>query len=274
MPGLALNVAYFRTWYSNFAVTDNLAVTPADYNPYCITAPVDSRLPGGGNQICGLYDITPAQFGKIDNLVSQASHYGKQTEVYNGVDVTINARFGAGTVLSGGLSTGRTVTDNCAVLVDSPQHRFCHVTLPFSAQTQFKLSGAYGLPWDVQASATYQNLPGIPITSSYVATNAEIRPTLGRNLGQCGTSATCNATATIDLIEPNTIFEDRIRQIDFRLSKAFKVGRARLQGQFDIFNAFNASPILAENTRFGASWQQPTQILGARLFKFGAQLNF
>ena len=29
-------------------LTDNLAVTPADYDPYCITAPGDSRLPGGG----------------------------------------------------------------------------------------------------------------------------------------------------------------------------------------------------------------------------------
>jgi hypothetical protein len=62
--------------------------------------------------------------------------------------------------------------------------------------------------------------------------------------------------------------------VDIRLSKAFRVGRARLQGQFDIFNALNASPILAENTRYGLSWLQPTQILGARLFKFGAQLNF
>jgi hypothetical protein len=107
-----------------------------------------------------------------------------------------------------------------------------------------------------------------------VASNAEIRSSLGRNLGQCGTSLVCNGTATIELIEPNTLFEDRIRQVDFRISKSFKVGPTRLQGQFDIFNAFNASPILAENTRYGASWMQPTQILGARLFKFGAQLNF
>jgi hypothetical protein len=290
--GVALNVAYFRTWYGNFTVTDNQAVGPADYSAFCIMAPVNAGLPGGGGrQICGLYDITPAQFGKVDNLVTQASHYGKQTEVYNGVDVTLNARVGAGVVLSGGLSTGRTVNDNCfqnsdpslsaqlapGVSAASTQPRtqaFCHVIMPFKGQTQFKLSGAYGLPWDVQASATYQDLPGIPIFASYVASNAEIRSTLGRNLGQCGASATCNGTATVDLIEPNTLFEDRIRQVDIRLSKAFKVGRARLQGQFDIFNAVNASPILAENTRYGMSWQQPTQILGARLFKFGAQLNF
>ena len=53
--GMALNVGYFRTWYNNFLATDNQAVTAASYDPYCITAPVDSRLPGGGgNQICGL----------------------------------------------------------------------------------------------------------------------------------------------------------------------------------------------------------------------------
>jgi hypothetical protein len=32
-PGVAVNLAYFRTWYGNFTVTDNLATTPADYSP-------------------------------------------------------------------------------------------------------------------------------------------------------------------------------------------------------------------------------------------------
>ena len=32
----------------NFIVTDNILVTPADYSTYCIKAPADSRLPGGG----------------------------------------------------------------------------------------------------------------------------------------------------------------------------------------------------------------------------------
>jgi len=198
-------------------------------------------------------------------------------------------------VLSGGLSTARTVTDTCfsmnnpqlAVTVGSNAFAgsaagvtaprlpgFCHVILPFASQTQLKFSGAYPLPWDFQASATYQNLPGISISSSFVATNAQIRPSLGRNLGQCGTSATCNATATIDLIEPNTVREDRIQQLDVRLSRIFTLGKMRLQGNFDIFNALNASPILSDNTRYGTSWLQPTEILAARIVKFGAQLSF
>ena len=47
-------------------MTDNQLVTPADYDPYCVTAPVDTRLPGGGGyQVCGLYDIKPAKFGQV-----------------------------------------------------------------------------------------------------------------------------------------------------------------------------------------------------------------
>jgi len=67
---------------------------------------------------------------------------------------------------------------------------FCHAINPFKGQTQFKFSGAYPLPWDLRASVTYQDLPGIPISSTYVATNNEIRPSLTRNLGACGMSAT------------------------------------------------------------------------------------
>jgi len=275
-PGLSLNVGYFRTWYGNFMVTDNLALAPADFSRYCVTGPSHVDLPGGGGaQICDLYDIDPGKFGLADNLVTLSSNYGKQSDVYNGVDVTMNLQFGQGGLLNGGISTGRTVTDNCAALVDSPERRFCRVTLPFAGQTQVKVSGAYPLPWwDIQASATYQDLPGIPITASYVASNAEIRPSLGRNLGACGAAATCNATTTVELIEPNTMREGRIRQLDLRFSKILRFGRYRVQGNFDAYNALNASPILAINTRSGTSWRQPTEILAARTFKLGGTLSF
>ena len=75
-PNVALNVAYHRTWYGGFLVTDNLAVAPTDYDPYCVTAPGDSRLPNPGAQVCGLYDVRPERFGRVDNLVTLASNYG------------------------------------------------------------------------------------------------------------------------------------------------------------------------------------------------------
>ena len=167
-PGMALNVGYFRTWYENFLVTDNLAVTRTDYDPYCITAPVDSRLPNSGQQVCGFYDVKPALFGQTNNLVTQASNYGNQTEIFNGVDVTLNTRFGDGGQFSGGLSVGRIVTDNCELVAQLPERLIgaatanswspidnCHVSRPWAAGTQVKFLVVYQLPWDLQTSAIY-----------------------------------------------------------------------------------------------------------------------
>ena len=82
-------------------------------------------------------------------------------------------------------------------------------------------------------------------------------------------------TVTIaNVITPNTLFENRIYQLDLRLTKIVRIGRTRVQGNVDLYNLLNASPILTENTRYGAAWLTPTQIRDARLFKIGAQVSF
>jgi len=298
-PNLALNIGYFRTWHRGLLVTDNQALTPADYDPFCVTVPRDSRLPGGGgNQVCGLYDIRPTSFGRVANVETQSSNYGTQTEVYNGVDVTLNARFGSGAQVGGGLSTSRTVSDTCA-LNSLPQVRvntlygaavaatapavprtseFCNVSRPWAAGTQVKLLAIYPLPWDFQVSATYQNIAGIPITASRAFTNAEIRPSLGRDLGQCRGAATCNGTVVIDMMPNGTTFEDRLQQVDVRFTRSFQAARARIRANADFYNLFNAGDVLNMTTRFagptGGNWLRPIQILGGRMFKFSAQLDF
>jgi carboxypeptidase family protein len=265
--GVSVTAAYFRRWYGNFTSTDNLDVAPADFDHYCITAPTDSRLPdGGGYQICDLFDVSQAKFGLIHNLVAPSTHYGEPREVYDGYDLTFSARLARGAHLSGGLSSGRTMTDNCFI-VDSPSQRFCRVSPPF--RSQFKMLAVYPLPWQTQLSAAVQSVPGPMITASYVATNADIRPSLGRDL-----SAGANANATIELIEPGTIYADRATNIDVRFTRRFQVGRARLMGSIDVFNILNASDVLTHNTRFPDPWLRPTNILVGRWLKFGAQLDF
>ena len=54
MSGLSVTAGYYRTWYGNFIVVDNLDVTPADYSPYCVTRrwiPA-SRTPGSRSAGC------------------------------------------------------------------------------------------------------------------------------------------------------------------------------------------------------------------------------
>ena len=290
---IAMNVGYFRTWYggdgggngipnaeSSLLITDNLRITPADHDPYCITAPADPRLPGGGgNRLCGLYDLRPALFGQTDNLIRSAKDFGGAlTRVYNGVDATINARFGRGGLVSGGVSMGRTVTDDCLVY-DSPQaarEGFCRVTPPWSNSTQLKFLAVYPLPWNLQASAIYQNVPGVPIDATLVVPNAAIAPSLGRNLSDCAVgAATCNANRTIAIIPPQSMFEPRLQQVDLRFSRLFNLkGRQRLRANLDIYNVFNASDVLAMSTAYGPTWKDVIQILTGRMLRVGAQFDF
>jgi hypothetical protein len=99
--------------------------------------------------------------------------------------------------------------------------------------------------------------------------NAQVVPSLGRNL-----AAGAAATVTVPIVPPQTMFEDRLTQLDVRFTKILKVGRGRLQGMFDIYNIFNANTVLVSRNTYGPAWLNAGQVLGARLFKFGAQLDF
>ncbi len=278
-PGLGLLVGYYRTWFVNQRVTKNRAVTPDAYDPFCVTLPNDSRLPNAGSALCGFYDIQPAFFGLTDNFVTSASNYGNASEVYNGFDVNVNARFAGGALLSGGVATGRTVTNNCFV-VNSPQElRYCEVATPWS-QFQSKVNLVYPLPfWDIRTSLVYQNMPGLAIAANgYVVPNAQIAGSLGRNLGSCRGQVPCTGNVSLSsLFEPNTQFEERLAQLDLRFSKIVRLGKGRMTANFDIYNLTNSNTILSRNNTYSptsSAWGTPASVLAARLFKFGAQFDF
>jgi hypothetical protein len=84
----------------------------------------------------------------------------------------------------------------------------------------------------------------------------------------------CNQTATISIIEPNTVFEDRYTLADVRLSKNIAVARWRVQPQLDVYNLFNSSAVNSLITRYGRTWLQPQEVFGARMVKVGAQIDF
>ena len=269
---LSALVAYYRTWYGNFTVTRNRAVDPAtDYAPYCVTSPVDARLPGGGGaEICGLFDLNSNRVGQVDNLVMPASSFGNQTEVYNGLSMSVRGRvsdvnFGAG------LSTGSTTTDRCFI-VNSPQELYqCRNEESWYARTQFKANVVAPLPGRIEVSAVLQVLPSIPLLADYVVGNAQVQASLGRPL-----SGGATAVRTIPLLQPNNEFaEGWNHQVDFRLSRTFNLGPVvRFQPQVAVFNLLNANAVLGTVSTYGGRWQEVNAVLGSRVVKFGAQLRF
>jgi hypothetical protein len=215
-------------------------------------------------------------------VVTLASKYGRQTEFYNGADFNIIARLPRGANVTGGWNVGNSVSSltgfpgattskssQCFV-VNSRQDLYnCETGNPY--QHRIKFNGSVPLPWNLQAAAVYQSLPGPNYGALYTETTQRIAPSLGRPL------AGRVSTVTIDLIQPLSQFlDERINQLDVRLTRIFRVQRGRFQVNFDVYNLLNGSTVLWPNQTYGdgSRWLLPTSTLDARLFKFGAQFDF
>jgi hypothetical protein len=239
----------------------------------------------------------PAQFGQVNNLVTQSSNFGKMTRVNDFFNVTVNTRFGSNLQVGGAADTGRTVNDVCfdvnspgAIATALPGisatpapftatsingQPICRIVTPFSAQTQVKMFWSYPLPADIVISGVFQSFSGPPIIATYTASNAQIAPSLGRNLAACGTQAVCTATATVPLVVPQTLFAGRSNRLDFRLTKLIHVGpKILVRANVDLYNTLNGSAVQTLNTTYGSAWQKPIVILDGRLVQFSAQLTF
>jgi hypothetical protein len=292
MPRVSVTVGYFRNWWDKWYVVDNRATSLADYTPFSVTAPIDPRLPnGGGYVVGGLYNLVLSKVGAIDELAVPSKDFGKQVENWRGVDVNLVARLRNGVTVQGGTSTGRRLVDNCAVRAALPElgtsptgavsasvlsglqanssatNPNCRVVEPY--KTDFRGLATFTVPKvDIQVSGTWVSLPGADIRAQYVVTSAIARPSLGRDLS--------SGNVMVNLIPLQTVFADRLNNIDFRLAKIFRHNRIRTQIGVDIYNVTNTDVITGFNFGFvpGGSWLRPTAIQPARYARISAQVDF
>ncbi len=282
LPRVSLEVGYYRRTFGNQTVTDNLDVTPADFDQFCITAPTDARLGSvSGSQVCGLYDIKPAKAGLASNqIITFAKNYsGETSQTYDGVDVTVNARPTGRLFLQAGVSTGRTVTKNCAV-VDNPMSlRFCEVTQPFLGN--YRVSGGYTFPWQI---AGERRIPKPPARTGrrrrrrgradrrgqLPVTNATPGITLGRPIA---TPGGIDHRALDRSVQLRRLCE-RVNQLDLRLTKGVRVGRYRVDIMVDFYNTFNVAPVLTYTTTYGPKWLIPSTFLQSAFLKLGGRFTF
>lgn len=294
MDGLSFELSYFKRWFGNMRVLQNTAVSPSDYDTYCVTAPVDTRLPTSGQTICGFYDVVQSKFGINQNLVTSATNFASVTQKYDGVDLTVNVRLPGHVSLQGGVNTGRTALNFCgvssnptlALLTSSTssqllnpypsgtlipnQQEYCDVSRPF--QTQLKAMVIYPVPfWGLQLSATLQSLPGPEIFATWAA------PVTGAGSVVSGIDRPLSGgvrTVSVPLVPAGSTYGERLNQIDFRVGRNITMGQFKIQPQIDLYNMLNANAVYGQNNTYGSSWLRPTQVLLGRMVKFGVQMNF
>jgi len=267
---VSVSFGYFRRVNGNFQITDNEALTAADFTRFSVIVPANGtsqfQLPNVGERVDGYYDVNRIVTAK--NVVKDASQLGKQLDHWDGFDLTGDVRMSNGLRLQGGLSTGKTMTDNCEIVDDAPElllgnpTAFCHQESPFLAQ--YKAAASYTLPYGVRVSGTFQSLTGPNVLAS--AAVGLLTTTLGRPF--------TSAATTLAMMQPQTEYGDRLNQFDMRFTKVVGVGHGNIDLNFDLYNAFNSDAVLTQSNTFGASWWRPTSVIQPRFLKLSARWDF
>jgi len=300
-PRISLDVGYYRRIWQNFPVVDNVLASASDFQQFTMNAPIDPKLPGGGGYPLTFYNLKPAAFGPTQNNYTLSDKFGNEYEHWNGFDISVNGRLANGLRFQAGTGTGRTVTDNCAIIAQLPEmlswgatnaaavaangtqpqlaKEFCHLQEPW--MTGFKGLVFYTIPRaDVQIAATFRSTPGVAnafgngaggaqpsgLAANFAATNAYLAA--NSNLGR--TLSGGAATTVLQVVNPDVVYLDRDHQLDFRVGKVFRLSGTRTTVNLDMYNLLNRSTVLTANQTYALTnnpWQTPTAIANPRLFK-------
>jgi hypothetical protein len=298
---MSVEVQWNKRWFDGYYVSRNTALDPTDWTAYNLTAPTDSRLPGGGGYaVTGLHDVNPVKFSSANYQIQGANNYGLDGafQRWTGVDLTLAVRATKGLTFQGGTSSGNSVQDICSVTNAVPDAlqasqalaigvtvpgfvplngtqpagsmapgQYCHIES--GILTQFRGLGAYQVPKvDVEVAATFQSKPGQQLSANYNVPAATIAQFLGR------APAGGVANVSVNLVTPGTLYGDRVNELDLRFSKILRFRNTRTKISLDMYNALNANPVLTYNQTYGATWLTPTSVLAARVMKIGASFDF
>jgi len=294
LPGVQLNAGWFHRTFHNLPRQTNTLQSFSDYTLVNVVSPIDGS-------VVPIYNVSRTALTRVNNVVATDD---SQKEWYNGFEISFNARLPHGASLFGGTTSERMMWTLCNEESNPNNLLYCdsrNSGIPF--RTQLKLSGSYPLPYGITASGSLQSIPGYLLGCNVAACNIPA-PTALPNLttppgmgtvwsispvsryaadckGPCTPGALVipnmsAATLNVPLVAPGTEYAERLNQLDISLAKWFQVGKARLQGQLDIFQALNRGDVLSvRSLNYGTlSYLQPSSVMQGRILRIATQLRW
>lgn len=323
LPRLSAEVTFNRRSYLNLTATDTIGIgcdrflsaqSLADcqagyenyvsptYDFFTYTAPVDPRLPGGGGyRILGLNSQklgTPGSNPQAQTLFDALEY------TWNGIDTNFVWRGPGGLRINGGTSTGRARRDTCDAMLDSPNVKGregnalrggCLGNQPF--QTRVNGTAAYVIPWvDVLVSTVFQSFPGVERTASLSVSKESVvwAPTSTsratapcqfafQGVGCFGSTGN-TTTTTVNLLDNNELYGERVTLFDLKLAKNIRFGSKRVTVGVDIYNVFNSDAIQDYNDTWTLDnpatpenenlWGDPAGLVSPRFVRASVQFYF
>jgi len=269
---------YYHRHYYDLNWVDNLAVggvNSGDWTPFTYTAPADPRLNGGGSEQITLYNLNPALVGVKNNYLTNSNDYRD----YDGWEATSNFRLPHQAFLFTSITLGKTHTYACTgggvAGQDNPNNlRYCDQTTPYRAI--YKLSGGVPVMWKITLSGNFQiyDAPGsgLFLTPPYFAANYVVN---AANAGIPITGGqTTSSSINVNLLAPNTIYQDYYKVADLRVAKTMTINKLRTTALAEFNNVFNLLSIASVTQNYGSNWLRPATVQRGLNIRFGLQMSF
>ena len=258
-PGWGLSAAYTRRDQGQLIWTDNRNTT---FDDYTLLTLADPR---GNGQTLPLYNLNVDKLGLVDLFDTNSD---ENQRFYDGLEFSVDGRFGGGGRLVVASNVGRVRVVNCEVN-DPNALRFCDETkldsVPFL--TSFRVVYTYPLRGGFNVSGVYQSTPGGRVAQPIFATNYRVTRAIVPNLTL--------PSVTVRLDEPGSQTYAHIHQLDLAVSKEFRsMEGMQISPRLEVHNALNVSPVLSQVTTFGSSLGRPQRLLQGRMVRLFVRLSY
>jgi hypothetical protein len=288
LPRLSVSGAWFHGTFHNLTATYHTEWTAADYTPIQIFNPMT------GTPIT-VYNRSSAANSRPADILD--SFDPERQRIYNSYSFEFRARPGGGAQVFGGLSIERELNVYCTRPDDPNFLRFCderHLEDGFSIpyRKNLRLAGSVPVGRGITLSGSLQSNRGVAIGTANTSTTT---PASSASYAVGATTrypANCPApcpagalvigpsltvtTLTVPLVPYLVNVADRINQLDLKLSKTFRMGRASISPQLEAFNVINPDQIVSYvSTGYAtASYLRPNSIVQGRIIGLSLQTRW
>ena len=274
------------------------------------TTTVARPLPGNGS--FDILNIDPAVRSLIDE-VDRTRADGSYSLIYNGFEVSVNARLPGGGTIFGGWTIDQTNANDCQDEIDRGDDpnslRYCDQNAyPHPYRHELKVAGSlpFSLPGvgDLNAGFAVLGIPGLGSQEEFrysrsSSTNDEtayiapfytaetcVAPCVfnGRFMDRSDTpvigTSTSSFTATI-IPDDSVKWHPRLTQVDVNIAKVFNIAGWRYDARLEMFNLLNNDADRSHSTRRGTSvggqsstFERASTLIDARVFRVAVTARF
>lgn len=270
---ISIGAAYYYRTTRNIQTNANINGPLADYSATSVYLSGSSKgqaiINPLTNQPMTLYALNgnsrtcAASSTQTDNgcgYTATTNNSATNNNHYNGVEFTVTRRLvGRWSALAGFTIQSDKGVQNFGDFNDPNANLYRFGSIDQDSTYLVRADVTYELPYHFQTSVNFQHETGYPITPT--AFFSGLAP------GQI--------TEVVNLAQNGQLRYPSVNDTNLRLSRITRMGdRLNVETICDLNNLFNASPVTAETTTYGANFQRPSNFLGPFIARFGVRVSF